>query len=43
MKTDLPIMADDSGADGGGKRGILPWGLTSDVLKPNSVQVTGWR
>ena len=32
-------MADDTGAEGSGGRGVLPWGLTKDTLKPNSVQV----
>ena len=36
-------MADDSGAGSGGKRAILPWGLTTDTLKPNSVQVWKWK
>ena len=26
--------------EGSGKKGILPWGLTTDTLKPNSVQVS---
>ena len=37
-------MADGSGTGGsGGKRTVLPWGMTTDVLKPNSVQVGSIR